>query len=338
MQRTGCGKFFTICSLDKRPRCGILLGMKNKVFLRGALAEIGACLLFGASFLFTSVALRSASAATMLFWRFLLACAALSVLALTGVLKIRLRGKDLRPLLLMALCEPILYFIGETNGIARTTTSESGTLIACIPIATLLLARPVLGERPTRAQWLGISLSVLGVALVALAKGLDASFDLVGYAFLLLAVCGGGMFTVMSRRAAGFNTAEKTYVMALLGLAVFGSAALVEHAMAGTLGVLFTLPLRDPAFLWSILFLSLGCQIVAFLLTHYAIAAIGPTQTSSFIGLVTVVSILLGVLVLRERFVWLQGAGSVLVLAGVYVANMALWRPEIITIGGEAHV
>ncbi len=298
----------------------------------GIAAEIGACLLFGASFLFTRVAMEQASALTMLAWRFFIATIALSLLALTGIIKLRLRGKKLAPLLLMALCEPVLYFIGESNGIALTTTAESGTLIACIPLITLLFARWLLKETPTRAQWLGISISVAGVVLVGVAKGLTASFNLKGYLFLLLAVCGGSLFTIFARRASDCSSAEKTYVMALTGLVVFGGSALVEHGVAGTLPALVSLPFREPSFLWSILFLSLGCQVLAFLFNHYAITAIGPIQASSFTGLVTVVSILLGIWGLHEDFTLLQGLGSLLVILGVYVANMTLLR----TVGAKA--
>ncbi len=293
----------------------------------GILAEIGACLLFGGSFLFTSVAMEQASAFTMLAWRFFVALILLSILALAGVIKLSLRGKDYKPLFLMALCEPILYFIGESNGILLTTTAESGTIIACIPLATLIFARFLLKERPNRAQWIGISISVFGVILVGLAKGLNASFNIKGYAFLLLAVCGSSLFTIFARKATDFSTAEKTFAMAVLGFIVFGGMALLEHGRAGTLKTLVALPFTSPSFFWSIIYLSLGCQVLAFLFNHYAITAIGPIQANTYIGLVTVVSILLGVVVLHESFALLQGLGSLLVLAGVYIANLTIMRP-----------
>ena len=54
-----------------------------------------------------------------------------------GRIKLNLRGKNFRPLFPIALSCPCLYFIAETLGISRTTFSESGIFLACIPEAAL---------------------------------------------------------------------------------------------------------------------------------------------------------------------------------------------------------
>lgn len=43
-----------------------------------------------------------------------------------SIIKINLKGKDLRPLILVAVFSPCIYFIGETVGINHTTAAESG--------------------------------------------------------------------------------------------------------------------------------------------------------------------------------------------------------------------
>ena len=61
--------------------------------------------------------------------------------------------------------------------------------------------------------------------------------------------------------------------------------------------------------------------MLAFFLSNVAIAKIGVNRTASFIGIATAVSILAGVLILREPFTLFQGIGVVLIVAGVYLAN-----------------
>lgn len=96
------------------------------------------------SYIFTKQATQHSSTLSLLGWRFLVAFVVMSILAVTGVLKIRLKGKNLKPLLLVALFSPVIYFIGEIFGIKSTTASESGVFLACIPVASLIVSTLIL--------------------------------------------------------------------------------------------------------------------------------------------------------------------------------------------------
>ena len=49
-----------------------------------------------------------------------------------GVLKVNLRAKNLCPLLILGLIQPVLYFIFETIGIALTSAPEASIVVALI--------------------------------------------------------------------------------------------------------------------------------------------------------------------------------------------------------------
>ena len=100
----------------------------------GSLCALGCEILYGMSYVFTKQATQSASALSLLGWRFVLAFVVMSILVIIGVIKVDLKGKSIRPLLLVALFSPVIYFIGETVGISNTTASESGVFLACIPV------------------------------------------------------------------------------------------------------------------------------------------------------------------------------------------------------------
>ena len=71
------------------------------------------------------------------------------------------------------------------------------------------------------------------------------------------------------------------------------------------------------------LYQGVGCSVAAFFLSNAAIAKIGVNKTSSFIGVSTIVSILVGALVLGEPLSLGQMAGAAVIVAGVYTANKA---------------
>ena len=56
-------------------------------------------------------------------------------------------------------------------------------------------------------------------------------------------------------------------------------------------------------------------------LRNESVARLGPGQTGSFASVCTLVSVIAGVVLLKESFSFIQGIGTALVLVGVYRAN-----------------
>ena len=104
----------------------------------GVLAALGTEALYAFSFVFTKDAVGRVSPLTLLGWRFVVAFAALLLLMLFRVVRVRVTRATLAALLVLALLQPVLYYVGETVGV-RTTASESAIIIASIPVVTLLL-------------------------------------------------------------------------------------------------------------------------------------------------------------------------------------------------------
>ncbi len=294
---------------------------KQRELIAGCLCAIGCETLYGFSSVFTKKATETAGTLALLGWRFLIAAAIMGVCALFGSIKIKLKGKSLRPLLLVALFSPVIYFIGETAGIALTTASESGAFLACIPVASISASALLLKKKPTRVQVTGILITLTGVLITIFVVGATSSLSFTGYLFLLAAVISYALYCVSVEKASGFSGAEITYVMLTAGAAVFVVLALTEAAIKGNLRELITLPLRNRDFLYAILYQGIGCSIIAFFLSNVAISKIGVNRASSFIGVATVISITAGALILREPFTPFQIAGAAVIIAGVYIAN-----------------
>ena len=118
----------------------------------GILCAIGCETLYGLSYIFTKQATACASELALLGWRFFLAVLVMSFCVLLGFIKVNLKGKPLKPLLLVALCSPCIYFIAETIGISHTTASESGVFLACIPVASLIASTLILKKSPLKCS------------------------------------------------------------------------------------------------------------------------------------------------------------------------------------------
>ena len=291
-------------------------------FIVGCACAIGCEIFYGLSFIFTKQAMESASQSALLGWRFFIAFVVMSLLAATGTVKINIKGKALRPLMLISLFYPCIYFIGETNGIRLTTASESGVLISCIPIASLTASALILKKKPSLAQVTGILITLAGVLVTIFVVGVSSSFSLTGYAFLILAVVSYALYSVFVDKASDYSGAEITYSMLMAGAALFVTIAAAEALNGGTFKELLMLPLRSKWFLTAILYQGIGCSVLAFFMGNVAIANIGVNRTASFVGLATLFAVISGFLVLKEPFTIWQAVGAALIVAGVYIANM----------------
>ena len=274
--------------------------LKNKT-LAGILCGLSGAVLFGFSFLFTKSGINSTAPMTLLGWRFIFAFLFMSLCLPFKILKVNYKGKPVLKVILLAAFQPVLYFIGESYGVGLTTTSETGAIIAMIPVLTMLLSALILKEAPTALQAAGIVISLTGIFMIVLSKGLSASFSIPGYLLLFMAA----------------------------GAFVFGGGAVFENIKLGSMSEFLRLPFTNTYFLIAILYLSLGCTILAFILSIYSISILGPTRSASYAPLTTVVSIAAGVILLREEFSWMQGIGSVLTLTGIILTNKTKALPEV---------
>lgn len=295
--------------------------MEKKNIMIGSLCAVGCEILYGLSYIFTKQATDHVSVFALLGWRFLLALVVMSVLVAVGTLKINLKGKSLKPLFIVALFSPVIYFIGETFGIRHTTASESGVFLACIPVASLIASATILRKKPTGLQVVGILITLVGVLITVFAVGTSSSFSIAGYAFLMVAVVSYALYCVFVEKASDYSGAEVTYMMLAAGAVVFVTLAVMEALLNGNLYSLAILPFKNKAFLTAILYQGIGCSVCAFFLSNIAIARIGVNRTSSFIGIATVVSIIAGALLLKEAFSFYQVVGAGIIIIGVYTAN-----------------
>ena len=108
-----------------------------------------AAIIFGFSFIFTKNALDYLEPFQLIGIRFLVAALIMTFLKTIGVLKIDIKTKNMKALILVALLQPVIYFIFETLGVDLTTASESGIIISLVPISITIFARLLLKEKLT---------------------------------------------------------------------------------------------------------------------------------------------------------------------------------------------
>ena len=286
--------------------------------LMGTLMSI----IFGLSFFFTSEGLTILNPIHLLSLRFLLSTFLFVILKTTKLIEINLKGKNITPLLILSFFEPILYFIFETFGVQLTSSSEAGMFIALIPVFTTILGVLILNERPTTAQTGFIVLSVAGaIFMIIMKENISIGSNLFSTALVFCAVISSGYYNILSRKSSNqFNPFEITYVMMWSAAGSFTCIAVIQHLINGNLSEFF-LPLQNTNILISILYLGGACSVLGYFLLNYMLSVMEAARSSVFFNLITVVSIIAGVLFRNEAFYWFNAVGVVMILIGVWGTN-----------------
>lgn len=295
--------------------------MKNTKYLP-YLAGIAISIIFGMSFMFTKQALDSFGTFHLLAFRFTLAALILSILALSGVIKVELRNKPIKELLLLCLFQPIAYFIFETIGVKMTSSSQAGMMIALIPVVVTLMAVVFLKENPNKKQSIFIVVSVLGVLfIIALSGDLSTEGNLIGIAALFGAVLSGGIYNIISRKlSTHFKPVEITFIMMWIGAIFFNIIAVINSLRDDNLASYFS-GFSSWQAISAILYLGVLSSICAFFMLNYMLSKLPASSSAVFSNLTTVISIIAGVFIRHEPFFWYQLAGGAMIVLGVWGTN-----------------
>ncbi len=269
--------------------------------------------------MFSKVAMDYVSPIGLIAYRFLIAFLMFEILRWTKVVKIRFEKKHMKDLFLVALFQPILYFLTETYGLKLTTSGEAGLMIAMIPIFVTLLSSIILKEKPRPIQILFILLSVSGVLLIQIFKVQDGfAFETWGYLLLLGAVLSAALFNIASRNASKqLKPYEITYFMMLYGAVIFNILYIIKLLSEGRITHYIT-NLYHLELIFPILYLGIVASIGGFFLVNFALSQAPAHITSIYSNLSTIVAIIAGALLLHERLEFYHLIGSIMIITGVY--------------------
>lgn len=292
--------------------------MNNKTIL-ATLAALGAQVIFGFSFMFTKIALGSASPLTVIADRYIVAFVGMSIAMIFTKTKLKV-NKGIWKLVLMSLFQPVLYFLFETYGIEMTTSSFSSIMIALIPVVCMISGIFLLKEVPRPMQYVFTALSVMGVVIVALAGNADGTVKPLGIALLFGAVLSSATYNITSRKISGeFSAIERTYAQTIIGLLVFTVIAFFENIDEPQKLVIY---FANPQYFLAIFYLGIVSSVVAFILLNYANTHLPVAKTTVFSNITTIVSVTAGAIFLNERFTWQTALATVMIIAGVWGVQM----------------
>jgi drug/metabolite transporter (DMT)-like permease len=272
--------------------------------------------IWGWTFVATKICLQYVTPVELIGLRFVIGLPVLWLVVRAKRLKVSFSRKERRSVLLGAAVLTA-HFLVQVNGLKYTSATNTGWLMAVIPLVMALLAFLILRERLSRAAWLGIGVATSGV-LVLVSGGRLASFDWlksIGDWLVLASAHTWALYTIAVRDVTRARNPLAVTLAVMMPAAVLILALMLPTAdWRNILGM----PLDG---IVAMLFLGILGHAVGHWFWQEGVARVGAARAGVFLYLEPLATTSLAVPLLGEAFGLATALGGLLVLAGVYLAG-----------------
>lgn len=230
------------------------------------------------------------------------------------------RSRDVAAILALGALGNGVYQVLFIEGLSRTRAGEAALVVGASPALMALIGRMRGVERVNRRGWIGIALSIFGVALIVLGRAASADNAHGGsLAGDLLVLCGSvcwAVYTIFlmpyTKRVSGWWATALSVIGGSLVLLIVGARDIVSLAWS-----------RIPPAAWgAILYSGLGALVVAYFFWYYGIRVLGPTRTALYGNLQPFIALLAAWLTLHEVPTAWQVVGAATIISGVLLTRV----------------
>ena len=229
-----------------------------------------------------------------------------------------IQKKDWPKFLALALCEPFIYFIFETYGLKFTgSPTISAMVIATIPIFSVGAGIVFFKEKINLINIAGILLSLVGIIMVAMAKGEVGEHLVIGILFLLVAVVAEVGHASLTKSLSGNYAAQVIVMYQFLIGSIYLLPLFLWNGLDGFNRELYF----SAEVVYPIICLAVLCSSMAFSLWVSTIKVLGVAKSSIFSALIPVVAAMIAWALGHEILNLRQWGGIALSTLGVILSQ-----------------
>ncbi len=275
-----------------------------------------AVIFWGLSFVATKMALQYLSPFEIIALRLLLGAPVLYLIVVAKKIDITLKKNDI-PILLITSIVLAVHFLIQAFGLIYTSATNTGWLIATIPVFIAILSRLFLKEKVGPVKLLGILIATVG-ALFLISKGRLTSLEWlksVGDWLILTSCVTWAVYTIITRDL------TRRYHPLVVTLAILILPALLLNAYCAfttPISRLLELPLE---IIGALVFLGIFCLGLAQWVWLEGLSRKSATEVGVFLYIEPIVTTLGAIPILGESINLFGIAGALLILLGVYLVQ-----------------
>jgi drug/metabolite transporter (DMT)-like permease len=269
------------------------------------------------SFIWFKVANKTFHPITIVFIRLLISVILMTTFLIVTKNYMKIKKKDRKLFLMLALFEPFFYFLGESFGLTYASATVCSVLISTIPVFATIGAWVLFKEKLKAINYAGIITSFFGVIVFILNTDGSISFNIKGLGLLMLAVISAvGYNLTLSRLVGTYSPVYIVNVQNLIGAILFLPLFIIfdfKHFISTP----FTFEMFKP-----IIELSVFASCCAFILFAWSVKKMGITRANVFSNSIPVFTAFFSFLLMGEKLTFQNIIGMAIVIAGLFMAQI----------------
>jgi drug/metabolite transporter (DMT)-like permease len=288
---------------------------QNPIKLYSAIILAMVC--FSLSFVWFKVANITYGPLTIVIIRLIIAASILFVFAKLSKGLVIPQKKDFRFLLLLAFCEPFLYFMGESYGLQYISSTLGSVIIATIPLFAPIAGYIFYKEKISIRNIIGILISFSGVTLVIYEIGVGITASPLGVMLQFSAVFSAIAYTVVLHKISNrMNNLSIIFYQNAIGAVYFLPFWLIFEKSR------FLATPFDPQAMMAILKLTIFASTLAFIFFTYSVRHMGITKSNMFVNVIPVCTAIFAWIILNDQLTLQKFIGIVVVISGLFIAQL----------------
>lgn len=247
------------------------------------------------------------------FYRFMLAAIILFIILKVKFPKEKVLKEDKLKFALGGLFGVTIYFIFENSAVAYTSASNVAILIASIPVFTLFTQKIIYKEKLTYGKIIGATLSLIGIIIIVASKERVSlvSKGNIGDLMTLGAVFSWIIYNIVCSSFKGNYKVITITTYEIMWGALFLSPSLFFS----------TLQVPSTKVVLNILFLSIFCSCIGYVIYVHCLKDLGATVITTYINLQPIMSLFAAGVILNEDVTLWQIVGCVIIITGVTLVS-----------------
>ncbi len=287
----------------------------------GHIVAVFTIIVWGTTYISTKVLLADLTPVELLFTRFIMGLVALYIASPKLFKPVSL--KEELTYAMAGLSGITLYYLLENVALTMTLASNVGVIISVAPFFTVI-TEYIFSRGKEKAGmnfYIGFVVAMVGIYILSF-KSNPMVMNPMGDFLALLAAAAWAVYSPLIKAIGtyGHGTVASTRRIFEYGT-LFMIPFVVAKGYSPDLGLL-----KNPVFLGNLLFLGFIASALCFATWNYSVKILGPIETSIYIYLVPVVTLISSVIILHEPVNGLTVLGAALTMSGLFISEFAKKR------------
>ncbi|MCE3238063.1 MAG: eamA [Gammaproteobacteria bacterium] len=290
----------------------------NKLTLKTKLALLTTVVLWASAFVAIRAGLQGYSPGGLALLRFLIASVAIYFVFYRSYKeRPSMQRRDLYRGLFSGVVGIGCYNIALNYGETLVPSGMASFIVSQMPVVTTLLAVFLLRERITRYGCLGMILSAIGVAMIALSHQAEFGFYL-SVLYVIFACLAGGIYNILQK-----PLLQKYKAVHLTAYAIWGGTIVLSVFLPDLIQ-----DVQHTSFKATlvVVYLALFPGVIGYSTWAYALSKIPATRAASFLYAMPIFATLIGWIWLGEVPTMMEFLGGLVALSGVWIVNHSYRR------------